>query len=438
MGAMNRRQFLQGITAAAFLSGCGINPVTGESQLMLVSRDQEIALDKSQSPHQFSADYGVYQDKKLNDYLNKTGLRIARLTHRPQMPYSFRCVNAVYINAYAFPGGSIAATRGILVKLENEAELAALFGHELGHVNARHTAQQMSKGSLIQALALGVTSLANSQNSSYGKIASQISAFGAGALLAHYSRDHEREADALGCEYMTRAGYTPRGEIELLTMLNRLGHEKPNAIQLMFATHPMSSERLANIRQLIQNKYSRFLNLPLYRERYMDNTARLRARKPAIEDMEKAEKEMGRKNFGTAINLLDKALKPWPHDYTALMLMSKCLILQKKEKKAAGFIKRAMEVYPQEGQVNYLSGQLNIRRKKYSAALNNFNTYDKLLPGNPQINYLIGRSLDGMGQKEKAARRYYAFLQKNNRGQEAQYAYNRLLKWGYIKKTSTP
>ena len=117
--AMSRRQFLylSSATAAGWLVGCATNPVTGESQFMLVNEQQEIAMDKQHSPHQFSSDYGAVQDSKLNDYVSKTSLKLAGLTHRPQMPYSFRVVNANYVNAYAFPGGSIAATRGIMLKI---------------------------------------------------------------------------------------------------------------------------------------------------------------------------------------------------------------------------------------------------------------------------------------------------------------------------------
>ncbi|MGD8540943.1 MAG: M48 family metalloprotease, partial [Desulfobacteraceae bacterium] len=134
---LSRRRFirLSALAAGGLLTGCAVNPVTGRSQLMLVSEDQEIQLDRQNSPYQFSSDYGVVQDAALNRYIHQTGLKLAARTHRPQMPYSFRCVNATYVNAYAFPGGSIAATRGILLKLQNEAELAALLGHELGHVN---------------------------------------------------------------------------------------------------------------------------------------------------------------------------------------------------------------------------------------------------------------------------------------------------------------
>ena len=145
---LSRRDFirLSALAAAGLLSGCATNPVTGESQFMLMSEQEEIQIDRQNSPYQLSADYGITQDRRLEAYINETGQRLATLTHRPRMPYRFNVVNATYINAYAFPGGTISATRGILLKLNDEAELASLLGHELGHVNARHTAQQMSKG----------------------------------------------------------------------------------------------------------------------------------------------------------------------------------------------------------------------------------------------------------------------------------------------------
>lgn len=174
MKKLTRRELFQAaaLSTAGYLAGCAVNPVSGQSQLMFVSEGQEIAIDRQNSPYQFSEDYGVVQDQGLNHYLNDTGRRIAALSHRPAMPYSFRAVNAVYVNAYAFPGGSIALTRGILLKLDNEAQLAALLGHELGHVNARHTAQQMSKGTLIQVLTGGVAAVAGAYTG-LGDVASQ-------------------------------------------------------------------------------------------------------------------------------------------------------------------------------------------------------------------------------------------------------------------------
>ncbi|MEJ2165393.1 MAG: M48 family metalloprotease [Desulfobacterales bacterium] len=193
---MNRREFLRlsSLAAVGFAAGCATNPVTGKSQFMLVSEDQEIQIDRQYSPYQFSADYGAVQDKTLNDYVDRTGKNMAARTHRTHMPYSFRVVNANYVNAYAFPGGSIACTRGILLSLDNEAELAALLGHELGHVNARHTAEQMSKGMVTQAVIGGLAAAVGTQGAFYGDIASQLGQIGAGALLASYIQPRQRAA----------------------------------------------------------------------------------------------------------------------------------------------------------------------------------------------------------------------------------------------------
>ncbi|MDH3394028.1 MAG: M48 family metalloprotease, partial [Desulfobulbaceae bacterium] len=204
---LTRRRFLKltSLSIAGLAAGCAVNPVTGRQQLMLVSEEQELSIDKKNSPHQFSVDYGVMQDQQLNNYINTVGKKIAIRTHRPDMPYSFRGVNAAYINAYAFPGGSIAATRGILLAMENESQLAALLGHELAHINARHTASQMSKSMLGNAFLSGAVAYAGQRQ--YGKLTEQIGMLSAGILLASYSRDNEREADSIGMQYMVAAGY---------------------------------------------------------------------------------------------------------------------------------------------------------------------------------------------------------------------------------------
>jgi len=293
----SRRDFLQlsSLTAACYLVGCATNPVTGRSQLMLVSEEQETSIDKKNSPFQFSQDYGISQDRGLNSYLDLTGKNIAAYTHRPDVVYSFYAVNAVYANAYAFPGGTIGITRGILVSLSSEAELAALLSHEMGHVNARHTAQQMSKGTLLQGLVSGLSIYAGTKGRLYGQLASQIGSLGAGTLLASYSRDHERQADELALEYMTKAGYNPTGMMDLMDMLQSTSEHNPNLIELMFSTHPMSSERYDDAKKNIRIHYYNMEDSPFYRERYMDNTAKLRSMKSAIEEMQKGEKQLRKK-----------------------------------------------------------------------------------------------------------------------------------------------
>jgi predicted Zn-dependent protease len=434
---MSRRHFIRllALSTAGTIVGCATNPVTGKSQFMLVSERSEIELDKKNSPYQFSSDYGIYQDRHLNSYLNQTGLKLAQVSHRPQLPYSFQCVNATYVNAYAFPGGTIALTRGILLALENEAELAALLGHELGHVNARHTAQQMSKGTLVQAMIGGVSAYANSQGSSYGKLASQLGGMGAGALLASYSRDNERQADALAMEYMVKGGYNPQGAVNLMKMLTKMSKHNPNAIELMFSTHPMSQERLDTATSNLNNKYRHAQNLPIWRERYMDNTAKLRAQKEVIESTQKGEQALAKKEFKKSENHLKNALKRAPQDYAALIIMAKCLLFQKKSKNAARFAKKAKQAYPGEPQAHLIGALALIKIKKFNEAIADLSAYNKYLPGNPNITFYKGLAFEGKQNKEQSARNFNAYLQSVRQGEQAQYAYQRLVEWGYIQKT---
>ena len=433
---LTRRDFLwmTSMASAGVLMGCAANPVTGKSQLMLMSEEQEVNIDKKQSPHQISSDYGNVQDQALNAYIARTGKNMAKLTHRPHMPYSFHSVNAVYINAYAFPGGTIATTRGILLSLDNEAELAALLGHELGHVNARHTAERMSKSQLASAGVGILTAVVASQDSRYTGLASTVGMFGAGALLASYSRDNERQADDLGMDYMVKAGYSSDGMIGLMDMLKRMSQHKVSATQLLFSTHPMSSERYNTSVSTASSKYPSARNLPLHRDRYMDYTAGLRAIKPAIISFQKGEAAMAQKKYPDAESYFNKGLKKAPRDYAGLLMMSKCQIAQEKFPEARRYAADAQKVFPQEPQAYFIGGITNLQTKKYDTALANFKTYEQRLPGNPNTLFFTGLAHEGMQQKEPAAQKYYKFLQVVNQGPQAQYAYKRLVEWGYLKK----
>jgi predicted Zn-dependent protease len=432
---LTRRQFvrLSAMAAAGVAAGCATNPVTGKSQLMLVSEQDEIQIDRQYSPMQFSDDYGPVQDGALNAYVGRVGQALASRSHRPSMPYSFRVVNATYINAYAFPGGSIACTRGILLGLDNEAELAALLGHEIGHVNARHTAEQLSKGQLSQALVGGLSVIADVAAPGMGQVASALGGFGAGAFLASYSRENEREADALGTEYMVRGGYGPDGMVGLMEMLNSLNKSKPSSIELMFATHPMSEERYRTAVDTVRTRYASAKGLPLHRERYMDNTARLRTMKGAIDQMQKGDKALGAKKYDQAEDHYEAALKQAPDDYTGLVSMAKVQLVQKKYTEGLRYSRQAKSVYPQEAQAHHLSGFAELNLKQYDAAYQDFQTSRRLLPGNPQTLFFMGFAQEGMGRRNEAAREYRSYLQQVNQGQYAQHAYRRLQEWGYVR-----
>lgn len=433
---LSRRDFLimTSLAAAGLAAGCATNPVTGKSQFMLMDEKQEIAIDRQHSPHQLSSDYGSVQDRRLQDYIQTTGKRIAANTHRSQMPYDFHCVNANYVNAYAFPGGSIACTRGILLELENEAELAALLGHELGHVNARHTAEIMSKSQLAGMVVGGLSILTSvAVGSDAGNLAGQLGQLGSGVLLASYSRDNERQADDLGMQYMTRSGYGPQGMVGLMEMLNSMNQHKTGATDVLFATHPMSSERYQTSIRQATNDYRPYSGQPLFRDRYMDATAGLRKIKDAVKMMQAGEAAMGKEQYSQAEVLFKQALDRAPDDYTGLLMMAKCQLVQKKDSEAERYANRAKQVYPDEAQAYHISGITRIRNKKYDAALEDFSIYEQRLPGNPNTVFFKGLSLEGMQKIAPAAQAYNGYLQQVQQGQQAQYAYQRLKEWGYIK-----
>jgi predicted Zn-dependent protease len=436
INGLSRREFLimTSVAATGLAVGCATNPVTGKSQFMIMDEQQEIAVDRQQSPHQFSADYGTTQDRALQSYVQTTGKRLARNTHRGQMPYNFRCVNANYVNAYAFPGGSIACTRGILLELDNEAELAALLGHELGHVNARHTAEIMSKAQLANMAVGGLTILTSvAVGSGAGSLAGQLGQLGSGALLATYSRDNERQADDLGMVYMTRSGYGPQGMVGLMEMLNNMNRHPAGMTDLLFATHPMSSERYQTSVYQATNNFRQYNGQPLYKERYMDSTAGLRKIKGAIKKMQDGEAAMGKEQFSQAEGLFNQALDEAPNDYAGLLLMAKCQLVQKKDGQAERYADRAKQVYPDEAQAYHISGIAKIRNKKYDTAYADFSIYEQRLPGNPNTVFFRGLSLEGMQKIDPAAQAYNNYLKAVRQGKQAQYAYHRLKEWGYIK-----
>jgi predicted Zn-dependent protease len=434
-GTLSRRDFLRlsSLAAAGLMFSCATDPVTGKKQFMLVSEDTEKQIDRQYSPLQFSTDYGAVQDSRLNDYVSQVGNKMAAASHRPHMPYSFRVVNATYVNAYAFPGGSIAATRGIMLSMENEAGLASLLGHELGHVNARHAAEQMSKGQLTRAIVGGISVLAGTQSAALGDLAGQLGQISAGALLASYSRDNEREADALGMTYMVGAGYGSEGFVGLMEMLNRMSKHKSTTVDLLFATHPMSQERYDTAVQTANTKYKAALKNPLYKERYMDHTADLRAKKDAIEEIQNGEKMLAERKYDAASGHFRQALKKAPEDYVALCMISISNLAQKQYAVGRQYAEMAQAVYPQEAQAYHLSGFANIQLKDFEKAYDEFDTYEKRLPGNPNTVFFKGYCQEGMNHIEPAAAEYHRYLQVVQQGQYAQHAYKRLVDWGYIK-----
>ena len=432
---ISRRQalWLVGASTAATvgLQGCAQSPVTGERIVVGMSEAQERAVDAEVAPHQFSQDLGPVQDRAVNDYVSGVGQRLQALSHRPQMPYSYRVLNANYVNAYTFPGGAMGVTRGILADLQDESELAALLGHEIGHVNARHAAQRQGQSMLAQVAVLGLNIAAG--DSQWGGLVGLGSQVGASALLAGYSREHEREADALGQQYLVKAGYPASGMTRLHNLLVSEQKEQPGLLETMFSSHPMSSERLETARRAADTTYATSARAPTQRERFMDHTASLRRIKPTIADCQQGELAMATKTYPAAQAAFASAIQRTPQDYAANFRMAQCLQAQNQAQQARRYAEAAQAIYPQEAQAHKLSGVLALSLRDPGAAFAHLDRFDRQLPGDPGVTFLKGVALEGGGQRAQAAAQYRRFLQMGASGQAAQYANSRLQAWGALR-----
>lgn len=223
--------------------GCTVNPVTGKSELMLVSTADEVAIGREQYPLAIQMQGGRYRvDAELSAYVSEVGQRLAAVSDR-ELPYEFVVINDSVPNAWALPGGKIAVNRGLLAELDNEAELAALLSHEIVHAAARHGAAAMTRSMLAQS-ALAVTAV-SLRNSDYGEIAAGGSQLAAFLVMQRYGRTAEREADRYGMHYMARAGYDPRAAVTLQEKFVALAQGgRQDWKSGLFSSHPPSEERV--------------------------------------------------------------------------------------------------------------------------------------------------------------------------------------------------
>ena len=227
------------------LTGCAVNPATGRRELSLVGEDREIAMGR-EADIQITASLGLAGGPELQRYVSDLGDRLAVVSERPQLPWSFKVVDDPAVNAFALPGGFIYLTRGILAHFESEAELAGVLGHEIGHVTARHSVSQMSRQQIF-SVGLGLGALVSERIRSTGDY------LGAGLQLwgLKFSRDDESESDALGLRYISRLGYDPESLVGVFRMLAAVSGGSEGRVPQWQLTHPYPENREADIRALI-------------------------------------------------------------------------------------------------------------------------------------------------------------------------------------------
>ena len=233
-----------GLLIISTLIQCSANPVTGKKDFMLMSEKREIALGKQSDPGILQA-YGLYQDTKLQQFINDKGSKMAKISHRPGLEYEFKVVDSPVVNAFAVPGGYVYFTRGIMAHFNNEAEFAGVLGHEIGHITARHSAKQYSK-SVVAQIGLVVGMVFSSEFRQYSDLAQQ----GVSLLFLKFGRDAETQSDKLGVSYSTEIGYDAHEMGGFFKTIKRLRSQAGAEIPTFLSTHPDPEDRFNKVNAL--------------------------------------------------------------------------------------------------------------------------------------------------------------------------------------------
>ena len=378
------RKFACLLASILLLYGCAVNPVTGEKELSIIPESREISIGEENygpSRQMQGGDYTV--NPELTVYVNGVGRKLAGVSDR-QLPYEFTVINDLTPNAWALPGGKIAVNMGLLLELQNEAELAAVLGHEIVHAAARHGARSMERGMLLQG-ALIATSIAV-QSNEYANLVVGGAQVAAGLIHTKYGRDDELEADYYGMLYMSRAGYDPMAAIGLQETFVRLSDGRSqNWLAGLFASHPPSQERVEANRRTAAS-------LPgggvLGKEIYQQKIAALLDDRQGYESYAKGREALRKNDHGRAYEL----------------------------------VRQAIQIEPREGHFYALLGDIHLTEKRYGEALAE---YDRAIGLNGNyFYYYLQRGLTN--RRLNKAREARADLEASTRLLPTAMAYNSL------------
>lgn len=254
------------IITLLLFNSCATNPVTGKRNINFISEEKEIAMGREADP-QIVAQFGLYDNPAMQRFIQEKGQQMAKISHRSNLNFEFKVVDSPVINAFAVPGGYVYFTRGIMAHFNNEAQFAGVLGHEIGHITARHTAQQQSKAVLAQ-VGLIAGMIVSPQFGQFAEAASQ----GIGLLFLKFGRDAERESDQLGVEYSTKIGYDAAEMADFFLTLQREQQESGSqALPDFLSTHPNPGDRYTTVHELAAQwkKKENLTNAKVNRNNYL-------------------------------------------------------------------------------------------------------------------------------------------------------------------------
>lgn len=396
------------------ICGCITDPVTGESVMGMPTSDaEEEAMGEQYRPvilQQFS---GAYPDAELQSYLGGIVLGMAKNGARPDLQWTFTVLNDSQVNAFAVPGGEVFMTRGLLWRLDDEAEFAVVMGHEIGHVEHRHTVQAMGRDTLIGSLAqLGGEALGSAD----------IGSLAGGLLVAHYSRDQERESDVRGVHNSYQAGYDPRRGAEVFRKFLELKGGSESSLDAWTSSHPLDSERIDNVLRLSEKTDARLVGdapvqgLRVQTAKFSELISKLRENQKVYDRHDAAlaavEKEGGGKDAIMAATAeFEACARSLPGHAFFANTAGKAQLAAGNAAAAKTWFQQASDLGQGMLEPELALGYIALEAKNFEEAAARADRGLAILPGNYLSEYQRGESLLGLGKSDEARASFQAVLQ---------------------------
>ena len=421
------------LTALLAGGGCSTNPVTGKSEIVLVSEQEEVAAGKQYYPITTQLSEGETPHREIQNLVTRVGMKMARNSERPNLPWEFNVVDSNEPNAYALPGGKISITRGLISRMESEDQLASVLGHESGHVTAKHAVVSATRQQLLGTV-LGVGGAVLQSQGTAGAGAIQLAGqIGATLLIQKYSRDQERQADELGMKYMTAAGYNPRAFVETMEILQAASKREPSKFETLLASHPITSERIQTAEKQLSRGYApeAQTRAPQTAE-FRRAIAPLKDEAPAFALADEAKELAKNRRSREAAEKLERAASMVPNSPILNALWSDMLYDLGDYRRAEEISDRANSLNPRLYYARLVNGAANWRLRDFRESIEQLRTAEQLVPDTVLVAYFTGRDFEDLGDRRAATEQYLKVAQATQgRGEYGQYAVNRLREWGY-------
>ncbi|RMH02322.1 MAG: tetratricopeptide repeat protein [Aquificota bacterium] len=385
-----------------FLLGCAT--AGNGTFLNLLPESKEIEIGKSYIPYSIEEFDGLYPDKRVQEYVRSVGMTLAKHAER-RLPYEFFVVNSSQVNAFALPGGPVFITRGLLLKLNSEGELAGVLAHELGHINARHHAKFLEKQFGISLLLnIGAILLADKP---YGQALLQFGQIGGSLLALKFSRDQEREADAYAVKYTLRSGYDPYGIVRVFYTFKSMERSRPPE---WLSTHPLPETRIREVEAEL-NRIKPSGALITDTEDFHQIKALLEKTKPSFDEYEKGRRALRNKDSAGAMAHFKRAVELYPDNYQARAYLAYLLARSGDLSSADLHARKALETQGEVFLTNFVYGYVSFLGGNYGQAVKSLERAKRLIPDYADTYYYLGRSYEAHGDIKQAVEHYRIALE---------------------------